>query len=462
MPARFPLRSIFMITRAVAIGASVVALSAFTLAPAFAQDVASLEREVAGLERQLVQLEAGHNALVFILQGVGGVLGLLLALGAIVWARGEAIAQKSISTINELYELARRTAEQAVGANLRQAKDWLNEIDARARDFMNGKGDRDFLRTHAARRTMVEISDEVRSYRRLARQFASAERDKEAMLPPELTSNCYFLLGLRENLDQGYDAAIAAWTSGAQAQAAEGKKDLIARCHYWAGMANNNLGKYPEAQTCFEQAIRELPAGNREKNSRYWVFERHRLESWYFEKHKDDVGEIERAAKDVAGRAARALGEQESGPVSLICGNILLSCAIERQLDPSRKQALLDAALAYYEKSSGIWAEFCKAQTRWLRNAAGDRDEARRIYGSVVPLTARFLTERVEERSRMLARTARFISRWRADQRDSAEAERDQILAGLADIEEYSFVYSQFVMRNVEKDEFRAQVEGFS
>jgi hypothetical protein len=62
----------------------------------------------------------------------------------------------------------------------------------------------------------------------------------------------------------------------------------------------------------------------------------------------------------------------------------------------------------------------------------------------------------------MLARTARFISRWRADQRDSAEAERDQILAGLADIEEYSFVYSQFVMRNVEKDEFRAQVEGFS
>ena len=83
------------------------------------------------------------------------------------------------------------------------------------------------------------------------------------------------------------------------------------------------------------------------------------------------------------------------------------------------------------------------------------------IYTRILPDVANLLATRVEERSRILARTMGFICHYRLGERDLAMAERHLIVAGLGDIEEGSELYSQFVMRNVTKDEFRTQLQDF-
>lgn len=451
-------------------------LAAFAAAPALAQVPAGNAED---LRREIARLNEKYDSLKELIQLFGIVIGFVSLAGVVIWGKGELHAQQAISTINELYELSLRAAQQALGASLQQAKDWLDDIDNRAREFLKDKNDRDIVRTHVAKSKLAEISGEVRAYQRFTRQAwgsaAGTKKEKQDALPPPLTPRCYFVLGLGENLNQDYGAAIETWERGAAQEAPKGQSKqedaaLRALCSYWAGMANNNLGNYKAAQESFKAATNKLPVDRRERSPRYWEFEKLRLESWYFENYSGEPGNIQTVQDEVKGvlRRVRQLGQHvDPGPVLIVCGNILLGCAIENKLAATALQSaplqreLLNDACSLFTGISNKWAAFGHAQALWQRNDANDRTEAGSLYERIVPDVANLLATRVEERSRILARTMGFICHCRLGERELATAERFLIVAGLGDIQEGSELYSQFVMRNVSKDEFRAQLQDF-
>jgi tetratricopeptide (TPR) repeat protein len=262
------------------------------------------------------------------------------------------------------------------------------------------------------------------------------------------------VLGLSENLAQDYGTAVIAFEDGAR-QCDQDEAALAARCYYWAGMVSNNVGQFKQAQEFYE-----LAQGKVQRDpERYWEFERLRLESWYFENFGKPAEDIEDAVESVE-RSVRGkrIPEALRASVLTVCGNVLLGAALERDHSDPAAGRLLANACRLFGNNQQRWARFGMAQAFWRRNGEGDRQSAKGIYDAILPDVIDALSRRFEDRQKILFRATAFVCHCRLEKRSDAQDGLSVILAALGDIDENSYLYSQFAMRNVKKEEFKTEL----
>ena len=204
----------FNFSRLFVLALAAIPVAALAASPVLAQDLGA---DGDSLRREITNLNEKYELLKELISAIRTIIGFVSLAGVVVWGKGELHAQQAISTINELYELSLRAAQQALGASLQQAKDWLDDIDGRAREFLKGKNDRDIVRTHVARANCRNLwrstsIPEVHPPSLGGRRWRNKGKTKGEGCPaPPLTPRCYFVLGLGENLNQDYGAAIETW-----------------------------------------------------------------------------------------------------------------------------------------------------------------------------------------------------------------------------------------------------------
>lgn len=425
-------------------------------APAQAQQFVDVEARA-----QIAELQDKYDGLLDVLQvmevglGVFSIVFVLMSLFTLwIWQKGENLSRASIGTINNIFQLTERVAQVAAGATLQEAREWIEEIDRKAREFIGQDRIRGFIESKPAKRRLDQISDELISYQRFVRRLRRVGQIDTA---PGFTPHCHFVMGLAQNLAEDYDAAILSWDEGADMRGADKLRGddahITGLCHYWAGMAYNNQGKDREAISRFDEALKRFQRGRSARTAELIAkLKEHQLESSYFAQHDADFRSIQAMMRDAG----------QSPGMRVMCGNILLSWAIEHKTDASATKALSDAAdhleAAIAAKLPGPWARFGLAQVRWEQ---GDAAASEKLCRELLPDADKIRTNKIEERQILLGCTMRFICHCHIRDRGAAEADRNLIVDALHPdrIAEGTFLYSQFIMRNDEKANLMGQAD---
>jgi tetratricopeptide (TPR) repeat protein len=366
------------------------------------------------------------------------------------------LSKGTMSLVNEAMGYANQATKRAVSVALETATRRKLGLDQQAVEFLKNSLERfDVQRSPPEKRRLDNLVAEIKVFDIYAMQFESLEDQRKL----EPSSHALFLMGLQDHYGQNYDDAIRAWEKAARVSEKQSDK-IAALSLYWAGVAHNNKGGWsrlgrnglPDAQSCFVRAKGALPP-----NCEIQALEIDRilLETRFFDEWADPdrlaaiIGELD----NLVGQASDTTSLHR---IRTTFGNVLLG------------SGRFDGALAQFDAVLGsdqhvgqakIWAAFGRAQALWAKEPSSN--DTREAFEKVVPLARESFQSKHEDRGRLLAAATRYICACRLGDISEAKIQRETLEGLLGPIDSNTHLYSQFVMRNIPKEEYRVAIEQF-
>lgn len=287
----------------------------------------------------------------------------------------------------------------------------------------------------------------------------------------KLEPYCNFIRGADSYLSEQFNQAIKYWTD---VTLFSNDNKLKSLAYFWIGYINNNLGNFTTALSNFKKA-QELAV-----DSRKYELLRIQLETRFFNNEnpveivKEFVNlilHIDRETTD------ESITDRERRKIKILTtlGNIYHQMGNEANSDKER--------LEYYQKSKDIFTNLLKIDEskdvfnqiyskkkdsdKWIIFGyaesiflLGQKDLAKRIFKDIVyHLAENEYINRVEKRTKTLAKTTQLICATRTDENEIViNNTKSQVDSALCCVDKRLTIYSQIQRRNVSRNKFTEDI----
>jgi tetratricopeptide (TPR) repeat protein len=361
-------------------------------------------------------------------------------------------SQRTLGLVNDTLNLAKQASERAADMIDRRANDLIQDLNNKSQTMLASVAYKDD-------RALVTIPEKRSNLSSLASKIHGFDNIRFILpVSVELTPPCQFILGLDFHLKQQFDDAFEAWDNVTRSKDASDQLKSLA--WYWIGYENNNLENFSEAEDNFKHAESLEPGVRR------FELQRIRIESRFFnvsaglaDKSIPSIANLLETVKD-AGSDNQI--DDHKKRILTTYGNILFQAGREES-DKTKKDKIYRKAEEVFREVSmeeKKWAPFGLAQVLWY---LGQEDDARPLWLSSRRVAQKEDVERIEPRTKVLARTTELICCVLLPEFQSdAPAVYGNLLNALGMVEGRLTVYSQFQKRNVTKAEFARDLEHFA
>jgi tetratricopeptide (TPR) repeat protein len=431
----------------------------------------SLKMDVAILKERVDTISSVMTLFITVLLGVLAIGGITSFVG---WFRtekraregfevgmaGELASQKRAQDIHQTFLEGSKTTLDLVNATLTLAKEAseraAKSIEIKARttlDDLDKKSKE--LRALDIKRVIAEPALRSKLHS-LAQKIAGFEINL-FILPPDfkLTPDCLFIRGMDFHLNQQFDEALDCWNSVALHEGTP--DDLKGLALYWIGCEDNNLGKFSDACRSFERA-KDVTIGVQRFELRRII-----IESRFFK--KEDAKSL---VEDLKGLLVEIGNEPSSDELQKIkvrtfttLGNVYLQ--VGNELRKSNNKA---GARTNYELASGQFQNASKEDKWALFGLAesfcrlGRKKQAKSIFEKMRIQAANEYISKEEPRGKVQACTSELICCLRISRpRNEISVIHSQVIEALGRVDERLTIYSQIQKRNVQKGEFKNDLD---
>jgi tetratricopeptide (TPR) repeat protein len=422
----------------------------------------SVDPNITALAKRLEDIQQLFNIIGIAFTVFGGMAAIAGIIGLISWIRGEqkfsslyAKVSANIDLVNTSLTISNETLDQAAKANFKQAQRMRREIDQAAREFIHEKhSDRNIIRTIGDKSILVGLYERIQNYKSFTLQFDDEEKIKSL----DLTTCCFFIMGLEHNFRQNYDISAQNLKLGSNLVDEGDVGDAIQfKCLYWLAMVLNNSGQFPEAEAAMSRAlaIPDLAFRRRIEAKRLM------LESRFFNTALSQTATINDFRK-LENDTANDVRETRTS-VKITYGNVLLGMFLA---DPARPIHFVEAARdqfqevnSLYPTGSPIWSDLGLALSLTaIHGSAPYPSTITDLYNGIVNKSDAALQTKFEERSKLLLHSAKFISLKRLGNAEANSA-RQAIVNSVGQIDEHAYLFSQVSMRNVTRNQFIREID---
>lgn len=358
-------------------------------------------------------------------------------------------SKTTLELVNATLTLARDASERASRVLEVKAREALEILDRDAKHLL--------AKTKSDDRALVRNPTHRSALMSLAQRLEAFEINR-FILPPDikLTPPCLFLRGMEQHLKQHFEDALAHWDQVALDDRADAMLRTLA--WLWIGYEYNNLGKFSDAVSSFENAL-TLASG-----ARRFELQRNVVESRLF--NGEDTAEMLQRLEALL----KAIDEEPGSPelqvqrvkICSTLGNVLHVRGETARLADDRT-----GASGYYVRASEYfgqafdhdqWARFGRAEALFR---AGSAQAAADIFEQrVLPEAQRESINRMEPRTKVLERQTELICHVRLSRfADLKLHTRTQVLQSLAEGDERLTVYSQIQRRNVSRSQLQEDID---
>jgi len=365
-------------------------------------------------------------------------------------------SKNTLDLVNQTLELAKDASERAATIIQKRAIKLRDELNSEAKVMLTEASTKDerFLISNSERRSdLTTLANKINNF-----EINSFTFPEEL----ELNADCQFIRGMDFHVKQQFKDALRVWYNVALDDSASSDRRSLA--WYWIGYEQNNLGDFDKAEESFRNA-EKFAAGDR-----LYELRRIRLESRFFNKK---IASAESILPELA-----ALSDELDNPhqmsaeilkqrdkVYTTYANVLFEAG-HVETDPQKKEAHYRLAKEKFEaivnrKIGDIkWARFGLGQILFV---TGFTEEAAKILAGPARKDAQDeYIARVEPRTKVLARSTELICcTLVATLKHEVRSVHGDLIGALGNVDDRLTVYSQFQKRNVSKDDFKLDLDGF-
>jgi len=387
-------------------------------------------------------------------------------------------SERTLALVNETLDLARQATERTVKSAENRLKSEISNRDTDAMALVTEET------THSDRRLVADahvrdkilalasdLEDVEREIRRL--EFDGSSKGSESV---QLSPACNFIVGMKHHMEGRWEKALMCWEKAVRSQQCVPK--LASRISYWIGYEQNNIGRsgLEEAVASFERALQSAEA----EGVRSFELRRLGIESRFFDarrrvdlehpEQREQLYQLKDGLEKLIAELELKTGQEfrdARRAAATTAGNIRLSVAfwwldLNVAQSQSEAQKHFEGALEFYSKAleggDYIWALFGRAQAvEWLKPEGQDAEaDYRAVLGR---LHQEEFAKRLEPRTKMLSYATEMWCGRGLRAKSVFDNAYDAITHGHASVETPVTIYSHKLKCNVDKQQWRGEVD---
>lgn len=365
-------------------------------------------------------------------------------------------SRDTLQLVNSTLALANEASGRAAKAVQARATQKLKELERRAQRLLT--------KAYADDRALVADAGNLAELRGFGLKIEGFDSMSYALPESmELSPPLLFVRGMAYHLEQQFDDAFEMWDLVTTDPKTDGQLRSLA--WYWTGYEQNNLGRFDDAASSFLNAL-STGSGNRRYELR-----RIRIESQFF---KTPVGQsaaalpvLEQLLRDMESAQEEDIEPRRRRTLTTL-GNVWYEVGREYQIaadSANARKAYVAAAEAFRRAwdegaaGGGMYALFGLGQALWQ---LGEVTNATDCFARVRPLVNEEFQERVEPRTKLLAKSCELVCcAYVPGFANECAAMGPTVDHQLALVDAQLTVYSVFHHRNVSKSVFKQALGEF-